>query len=129
MGFSSLWEEDEELAPAYQDDVGCCSGVRRERHCFGFFLTLLVYGCIAGFFSGLCPWLSNMPQEFRAVFVIVYGMYMLENLGSKTSGYLWRLNGDDDGREHVMRILDTPPFIRWTMHCFHYANPRAENVL
>jgi len=121
----SQLDDNEELAPAYRDDVGFGVGCRRERHIIAFALTLMVYGIVVAYYSGLCPWLEEMPHEFRAVFVIVYGMYMLENLGSKTSGYLWRLNGDDDARGYVKYILDTPPHVRWIMHCYHHTNPLA----
>ena len=52
---------------------------------------------------------------------------MIENLGSATSAFLWQHNGDEeDGHERVRGMLDRPPWIRWTLHSYHYPNQQAE---
>eukprot|EP00039_Didymoeca_costata_P032350 m.37462 g.37462 ORF g.37462 m.37462 type:complete len:410 (+) comp9318_c0_seq2:300-1529(+) len=116
-----------ELAPAYKDDIGFFAGVRRDGHLVALFLTMMVYGLLAIYFSGLLSLLERSPQEFHAAFFVLYGVYMIENLGSETSGYLWRLTGgDDDARVYVRKMLETPPWVRWTINCYHFSNERSE---
>lgn len=92
--------------------------------------TILLYGCIAILTLAshdFLPWLKVTPNEFRSVFLVAYGVYMIENLGSAISSQIWRLDGiDEDGRERIRKMLDMPPWIRWTLHSFHYPNALAE---
>ena len=120
MDLSQIYEDEiGDLAPAYKDDVGCWQGLHTERNCGGLLMTLLLYSCVTVLTAaalGLIPWLKVTPNEFRSVFLVAYGVYMIENLGSKTSSYLWRLNGEDeDGRERIRTMLEMPPWIRWTL--------------
>jgi hypothetical protein len=130
MLLAELYEDDAgDLAPAYKDDVGCFMGCSNERPWGGLLMTLLLYLLFAVLITshfGLLPWFTISGNEFRSVFFVCYGVYMIENLGSSTSSYLWRLNGhDEDGRVRVRAMLDRPPWIRWTLHNYHYPTAAA----
>jgi len=119
-------DDDDELAPAYKDDIGFFRGLRREKNCLSMLLTLIMYGLIALLSTNTYKVLHLTSNEFRAVFLIMYGVYLIESLGSAASAYLWHYNGDEeDSQERVRGMLDSAPWIRWTLHSYHYPNPQA----
>ena len=118
-----LVEETEELAPAYKDDVGFMSGVRRTRHVACFLMTVALYTLVVLYCTGISDWLSDNPQNFQVMLFAVFAVYAIEACGCSTSSLLWSIRSAPEANEYFYKMMDAVPFIKWTIRCYHLRRP------
>ena len=112
-------------APPYQDDVGCCKACRRgEAHLTCLLLTMVMAGLVwVGVrFIGTdeVGWLTSNPDHMLGVGVGVYLVYIGECFSSEAAMLLWGItSGVAEGERLFLRMLDAPPYFRWTSRSFH----------
>jgi hypothetical protein len=114
-----LADETAELAPAYKDDVGFVSGVRRTRHVACFMLTVALYALVALYFTGFSEWLTDTPRNFQVVLFAAYAVYIIEAFGCVTSVLLWDIRTAPQASEFFYKMMDAAPFVKWSIRCYH----------
>eukprot|EP00040_Diaphanoeca_grandis_P009841 m.50373 g.50373 ORF g.50373 m.50373 type:complete len:483 (-) comp21281_c1_seq1:149-1597(-) len=108
------------LAPEYGDDVGCISGLRRTGHILCLLFTLLLYGVIVLYFIGGAKMLHIPDHSFNVILFAVYSLYLIESMGCDTSSLLWQMQKAGDAQLHFHKMIDTAPWLKWTLSCYHY---------
>jgi len=118
-----MLDESDELAPAYRDDVGFVSGIRRTRHVACFILTVIVYAVVVLYATGLSEWLVDSPRTFQVVIFAAYAVYAIECFGCYTSSLLWGLRTAREANEYFYAMMDALPLVKWHIRCYHLRRP------
>jgi hypothetical protein len=118
-----LTDEMAERAPAYKDDVGFVSGVRRTRHITCFVLTVALYTLVALYCAGISSWMTDKPHEFLAVMSAMYVVYCMESFESGTSVMLRGIRTAPQATEYFHKMMDATPYVKWSIRSFHLKRP------
>jgi len=120
MGEPPNSNQDYEFAPEYGDDVGCLAGLRRSGHVLCLLFSLLLYGVIVLFFLDGATMLNIPSHSFNVIVFAVYSLYLIESMGCDTSSMLWQLHKAREAQQYFHRVIDTAPWLKWTLTCYHY---------
>ncbi|EGD76692.1 hypothetical protein PTSG_08043 [Salpingoeca rosetta] len=114
-----------ELPPAYEDDVSCSAGIKRNQHkmCLVFtlgLLTVIILRILAAFDVLPEPANSNLnnPAIFWPIFAGVYLIYFIECTCSSTGAFT--RNKTMQPELLVQQVQQSPPNINWFIQCYHY---------
>lgn len=117
--YSLIDVPDNDMAPAYGDDVGFIQGVKRSGHVLCFLFTIVLYASLSLYFTGAIKWLNNESHYFKVMIFTIYSVYIIESLGSNTSSALWQIYKAPDALAHFDKMIDTAPWMKWAMRGYH----------